>query len=94
MWLVFEYGSMTAKKQNGKQTHWEAKKASKAFYGYLWATSTIECKKLLQKLSPQCSVFISSQKIKLENNLAPLHITACELIIHNIAMSSVRTTFR
>ena len=44
MWLVFKYGSMTEKKnkKKRKQTLWEAKEASKAFYGYLWATSTIE----------------------------------------------------
>ena len=47
--------------------HWKAFK-----------TSTIEHKKSLQKLSPQRSVPLSSQKLKLKNNLALSCIAACE----------------
>jgi len=43
-----------------------------------FTTSAIEHKKSLQKLLPQRSVPLSTQRLKLENNLAPSHIAACE----------------
>ena len=77
MWLVFQYGSMTEKKQtNKKQTNKQTKKKTGSRLVGRWRrlqkpsmgtcgqlAQSQQYKKLPQKLSPQCSNSLSSQKI-------------------------------
>ena len=109
MWLVFKYGSMTEKKTNKQKTNQQTNKKKKTGsrlvgrWRRLQKPSMGTCGQLAQLSERSCfrscrhnaAIPYQVKRFKLENNLAPLHITACQLIIYNniIAISLVLTTF-